>query len=81
MFVSRHAHLDVKDWLEQGWMLWGMFNAPRDYFLGLPTASLDGMRYVEARYSDGSAMSRSLLNRFTGIDRKELLRLPKDKRA
>ena len=77
VFVSRRAFLSVEDWLDKGLTLWNMFNAPRDCFLGLPTESLDGMRYVEARYSDGAAMSRALLNRITGNDGKLLLHLPK----
>ena len=48
-------------WLKAGWQLWAATDQRRDYFLGLPSAQLDGMRLAEAKYTDAVAMSRALL--------------------
>lgn len=49
------------DWLVKGWHLWQEIGTDRDYFLPVPNEDLSGVRLVEARYTDGVAMSRACL--------------------
>ena len=49
-------------WVEVGYELWlTMCEAPKDYFLRLPTPDLHGTLPKEATYAHAAAMSRKLL--------------------
>ena len=61
IFVSPEAYVRCASWLQVGWKLWDDLPKNRDFFLGVPTADLSGMRLVEAKYSDGVAITRALL--------------------
>ena len=63
MFVSTDAFVARPGWLAAGWHLWAAVTGDRDYFLGVPLPDLSDMRLVEARYSDGVALTRALLSR------------------
>ena len=45
----------------------------RDYFMGLPTPDLMGMRQVEAKYAHAFAMGRALLQQLKGSSGQPLL--------
>ena len=63
LHVASGAFIAQPRWLEQGWKLWAAVDIDRDYFLGVPLPDLSNMRAVEARYSDGVAISRALLSK------------------
>ena len=44
-----------------GWALWERAGVEREFFLELPTPSLDGTLNLEAQYPDERAMSRALM--------------------
>ena len=68
LHVDFGAYLKHSTWLRVGWELWGETDPNRDFFLGLPTPDLAGMRNIEARYPDAQAMSKALMCRCTQPD-------------
>ena len=59
--VSSDAYFSQKSWLQIGFQLWKETDPNRDFFLGIPTADLQGMRTIEAKYTDGLAIGRAVL--------------------
>ena len=61
LYVSALAYFVQPGWLRTGFELWESTDKERDYFLGLPRSDLETMRNIEAKYSDGAAMSSAIL--------------------
>ena len=74
--VSAHAYMREESWLAVGWDLWERVGIERDFFMGLPTPSLDGMLNIEAQYADERAMSRALMSQALAPDGSPLLFVP-----
>ena len=55
------AYIVQSGWLSTGWRLWQKHDYPRDDFLCMPSAGLQGVRQMEARHADGVAMAPDLL--------------------
>ena len=63
----------MPEWLQTGWALWELMGASLDYFMGLPTPDLMGMRQVEAKYAHAVAMDRALLQQLKNSSDQPLL--------
>ncbi|MCR9076995.1 MAG: hypothetical protein NXI07_13230, partial [bacterium] len=74
MHISSEAFLPKDGWLEAGWALWEKVSLEHNYFLGTPAPGLEGMQLLEAKYSDGVAISRALLARALGAAGRPLIR-------
>ena len=61
LFADSLAYLCCLEWLNQSYDLWMSIGAARDYFLVLPTASLDDVVHMEAQDADCQALSHALL--------------------
>ena len=75
LHIDQQAYVIHSEWLQVGWDLWAPLNMQRDFFLGVPTPDLSSMRVLEAKYSDGQAMSRALLKSLTDEKGEPLLTL------
>ena len=60
--VSSLCYVEKPSWLAVGYEIWRGFHFERDYFLPMPSADMQSVAPLEARYMDASAMSRALLS-------------------
>ena len=66
VYVSANAYIHVNDWLETGWRLFNeMGNKERDFWLPLPTKSLEAFSHHKPKFSDGIATTRQMMGELT----------------
>ena len=71
--IVQAAFLFMSAWLQTGWAVWELVGTGRDYFMGLPTPDLMGMRQVEAKYAHAVAMDHALLQQLKNSSGQPLL--------